>query len=77
MKWYQIGEVAEQLELVMEAFLEGFTNDIEFAIELSQLGLSHDEQIEVIKEEIARQESDLLMMKENVTIHQREKYYVC
>ena len=69
MKWYQIGEVAEQLELVMEAFLEGFTNDIEFAIELSQLGLSHDEQIEVIKEEIARQESDLLMMKENVTIH--------
>jgi len=69
MKWYQVGEVAEQLELVIEAFLEGFTNDIEFAIELSQLGLSHDEQIEVIKEEIARQESDLLMMKENVTIH--------
>lgn len=69
MKWYRVGEVAEQLEMVIEAFLEGFTDDIEFAIELSQLGLNFDEQIEVIQEELARQERDLLMMSENVTIH--------
>lgn len=69
MKWYRVGEVAEQLEMVIEAFLEGFTDDIEFAIELSQLGLNCDEQIEVIQEELARQERDLLMMSENVTIH--------
>ena len=69
MKWYRVGEVGEQLEMVVEAFLEGFTDDIEFAIELSQLGLNFDEQIEVIQEELARQERDLLMMSENVTIH--------
>ena len=69
MKWYRVGEVGEQLEMVIEAFLEGFTDDIEFAIELSQLGLNFDEQIEVIQEELARQEKDLLMMSENVTIH--------
>lgn len=69
MKWYRVGEVAEQLEMVIEAFLEGFTDNIEFAIELSQLGLNCDEQIEVIQEELARQERDLLMMSENVTIH--------
>lgn len=69
MKWYRVGEVGEQLEMVIEAFLEGFTDDIEFAIELSQLGLNFDEQIEVIQEELARQERDLLMMSENVTIH--------
>ena len=69
MKWYRVGEVGEQLEMVIEAFLEGFTDDIEFAIELSQLGLNCDEQIEVIQEELARQERDLLMMSENVTIH--------
>lgn len=69
MKWYRLGEVGEQLEMVIEAFLEGFTDDIEFAIELSQLGLNCDEQIELIQEELARQERDLLMMSENVTIH--------
>ena len=69
MKWYRVGEVGEQLEMVVEAFLEGFTDDIEFAIELSQLGLNFDEHIEVIQEELARQERDLLMMSENVTIH--------
>ena len=69
MKWYRVGEVGEQLEMVIEAFLEGFTDDIGFAIELSQLGLNFDEQIEIIQEELARQERDLLMMSENVTIH--------
>lgn len=45
MKWYRVGETGEMLNDIVEAFLEGFTDDIEFAVELSRLGLSVEEHL--------------------------------
>lgn len=69
MKWYRVGEVGEKLHDVVEAFLEGFTDDIEFATELTRLGLSFEEQMEVLEEEIERHEKMMLALDGNGTIH--------
>jgi len=68
-KWYRVGEIGEALTDIVEAFLEGFTDDIEFAVELSRLGLSVEEQLDVLKEEIDRHEKLLLEVDGNGTIH--------
>ena len=69
MKWYRVGETGEMLNDIVEAFLEGFTDDIEFAVELSRLGLSVEEQLEVLQEEIERHEKMMLTVDGNGTIH--------
>jgi len=69
MKWYRVGETGEMLNDIVEAFLEGFTDDIEFAVELSRLGLSVEEQLEVLQEEIDRHEKMMLTVDGNGTIH--------
>lgn len=69
MKWYRVGETGEMLNDIVEAFLEGFTDDIEFAVELSRLGLSVKEPLEVLKEEIERHEKMMLAVDGNDTVH--------
>ena len=49
MKWYEVGEMGEVVELVVESFLEGFLTDIGFAEELTRLGLSVEEQLDLLK----------------------------
>ena len=69
MKWYQVGEIGEAVDLVVESFLEGFLTDIGFAEELTRLGLSVEEQLELLKEQIDIHEKALLSFPENGTIH--------
>ena len=70
MKWYQVGEIGEAVDLVVESFLEGFLTDIGFAEELTRLGLSVEEQLELLKEQIDIHEKALLSFpQENGTIH--------
>ena len=70
MKWYEVGEMGEAVELVVESFLEGFLTDIGFAEELTRLGLSVEEQLELLKRQIDIHEKALLSFSdENVTIH--------
>lgn len=70
MKWYQVGEIGEAVDLVVESFLEGFLTDIGFAEELTRLGLSVEEQLELLKEQIDIHEKALLSFPENNgTIH--------
>lgn len=70
MKWYEVGEIGEAVELVVESFLEGFLTDIGFAEELTRLGLSVEEQLELLKDQIDIHEKALLSFpEENVTIH--------
>jgi len=70
MKWYQVGEIGEAVDLVVESFLEGFLTDIGFAEELTRLGLSVEEQLELLKEQIDIHEKALLSFpQDNGTIH--------
>lgn len=70
MKWYEIGEMGEAVELVVESFLEGFLTDIGFAEELTRLGLSVEEQLDLLKRQIDIHEKALLSFSdENGTIH--------
>jgi hypothetical protein len=70
MKWYQVGEIGEAVDLVVESFLEGFLTNIGFAEELTRLGLSVEEQLELLKEQIDIHEKALLSFPENNgTIH--------
>ena len=70
MKWYEVGEMGEKVELVVESFLEGFLTDIGFAEELTRLGLSVEEQLELLKRQIDIHEKALLSFPdENGTIH--------
>ena len=69
MKWYRVGEVGDAVELVVESFLEGFLTDIAFAEELARLGLSVEDQLEVLQEEIDRHEKMMLAVDGNGTIH--------
>lgn len=70
MKWYEVGEMGEAVELVVESFLEGFLTDIGFAEELTRLGLSVEEQLELLKRQIDIHEKALLSFPdENGTIH--------
>ena len=70
MKWYEVGEMGEAVELVVESFLEGFLTDIGFAEELTRLGLSVEEQLELLKDQIDIHEKALLSFPdENGTIH--------
>lgn len=70
MKWYEVGEMGEAVELVVESFLEGFLTDIGFAEELTRLGLSVEEQLELLKDQIDIHEKALLSFpQENGTIH--------
>ena len=70
MKWYQVGEMGEAVELVVESFLEGFLTDIGFAEELTRLGLSVEEQLELLKEQIDFYEKAMLSLsQEKTTIH--------
>ena len=70
MKWYEVGEMGEKVELVVESFLEGFLTDIGFAEELTRLGLSVEEQLDLMKRQIDIHEKALLSFPdENGTIH--------
>lgn len=70
MKWYEVGEMGEKVELVVESFLEGFLTDIGFAEELTRLGLSVEEQLDLLKRQIDIHEKALLSFPdENGTIH--------
>ena len=70
MKWYEVGEMGEAVELVVESFLEGFLTDIGFAEELTRLGLSVEEQLELLKRQIDIHEKALLSFpSEKTTIH--------
>ena len=70
MKWYEVGEMGEAVELVVESFLEGFLDNNGFAEELTRLGLSVEEQLELLKEQIDIHEKALLSFpEENGTIH--------
>lgn len=70
MKWYEVGEMGEAVELVVESFLEGFLTDIGFAEELTRLGLSVEEQLELLKRQIDIHEKALLSFpQEKTTIH--------
>lgn len=70
MKWYEVGEMGEAVELVVESFLEGFLTNIGFAEELTRLGLSVEEQLELLKNQIDIHEKALLSFpQETTTIH--------
>ena len=69
MKWYRVGEMGDAVELVVESFLEGFLTYIAFAEELARLGLSFEEQMDVLQEEIERHEKMMLALDGNGTIH--------
>ena len=68
-KWYWQGETGRQLRIVLEAFMDGFSTKDEFSYELDMLGLTYEEQNEVLRDEIAKLEMQLLDRPTNGTIH--------
>jgi len=69
MKWYNIGEIGDALDLIVESFLEGFLDNTGFAEEMTRLGLSIEEQLDVIREQIDIHETALLATNGSDTVH--------
>ena len=68
MEWYKRGDAGEHLRDVLDAFIDGFTNEKEFSAELDAMGLSHDEQNKIIREEISLLEMQIAESAQG-TIH--------
>ena len=69
-KWYCRGEVGESIRTLLDAFLDNFIDDAELESELTRLGLTTEEQLEVIMTEIEIQEIDMMStVNESSTIH--------
>ncbi|MGB2194494.1 MAG: hypothetical protein ACPH54_07785 [Candidatus Poseidoniaceae archaeon] len=69
MKWYNVGEIGDALDLIVESFLEGFLDNTGFAEEMTRLGLSIEEQLDVIREQIDIHETALLATNGSETVH--------
>lgn len=69
MKWYNVGEIGDALDLIIESFLEGFLDNTGFAEEMTRLGLSIEEQLDVIREQIDIHETALLATNGSDTVH--------
>jgi len=69
MKWYNVGEIGDALDLIVECFLEGFLDNGGFAEEMTRLGLSVEEQLDVIREQIDIHETALLATNGSDTVH--------
>lgn len=69
MKWYNVGEIGDALDLIVESFLEGFLDNTGFAEEMTRLGLSIEEQLDVIREQIDIHETALLATNGSDTVH--------
>ena len=52
MKWYETGEVAKRLQNIIDAYIDDFMDNDEFASELDALGLSYEEQNVILQEQI-------------------------
>lgn len=69
MKWYNVGDFGDALDLIVESFLEGFLDNAGFAEEMTRLGLSVEEQLDVIREQIDIHETALLATNGSDTVH--------
>lgn len=67
-KWYCRGEVGEKIRNAIDAFIDDFMSKDEFASELDSIGLSLEEQNEIIKEEIRNLEFQIADSTQD-TIH--------
>jgi hypothetical protein len=68
MEWYEMGDAGEHLRDVIDAFIDGFTNEREFSAELDAMGLTYEEQNEIIRSEIRVLETQIAESAQG-TIH--------